>query len=374
MQEKISPISEMPYNSGMNHLDILLPFGLPPAELARDILRELNLPALATLTARARGGSKQHTILDEFARALPHEAWLSQRFGLSTADSRNSSPPVAIAAMRALGLTVEEGHWFILHPAHIHVARDHLVLTDVRQVILSETDSRTLFDDAKPLFDEVGRTILYGDANTWFMRADDWAPLHTSTPDAACGHNIDIWMPHGEGERAWRKLQNEVQMQWFENKLNEQRAAHGMQAVNSLWLWGGATVNPSRTSSNYSHAFNLHGWSRAFGQLTANNAGVVNCSAEELIATTGERGVLLLDDLIAPALTGEWSEWIEQLQAMERNWFTPVLQAMQSGRMKQLTLTFTDNTRMAELITTPLSLKKFWVKPSLTNPMGGALS
>src|SRR5437879_3235847 len=132
----------MPYNSGMNHLDILLPFGLPPPELARDILRDLNLPALATLTARAKGGSKQQHILDEFARALPHEAWLSQRFGLSNPDSHSSSPPVAIAAMRALGLSVEEGHWFMLHPAHIHIARDHLVLTDIRQVTLSEADSR----------------------------------------------------------------------------------------------------------------------------------------------------------------------------------------------------------------------------------------
>lgn len=364
--------AKMPYNSGMNHLDILLPFGLPPAELARDILRELNLPALATLTARAKGGSKQQHILDEFARALPHEAWLSQRFGLSNPDSHNASPPLAIAVMRALGLSVKEGHWFMLHPAHIHIARDHLVLTDIRQVTLSEVDSRSLFDDAKPLFDEVGRTLLYGDTGTWFVRADDWQRLHTSTPDAACGHNVDIWMPHGEGERAWRKLQNEVQMQWFENTLNQQRAARGMQAVNSLWLWGGATVHPAQAPGSYSHAFNLRGWSRAFGQLTSNTASV-SCNAEELIAASGERGLLLLDNLIAPALTGEWSEWIQQLQALESNWFAPLLQAMQNGKLNQLTLTFTDHSRMTEMTTTPLSLKKFWVKPSLTNPMAGTL-
>ncbi|MGS0742884.1 hypothetical protein ACVBEF_13765 [Glaciimonas sp. GG7] len=351
----------------MNSLDILLPFGLPPAELARDILRELNLPALARLTARAKAGSQQHQLLDEFARALPHENWLSQRLGLSRPDSPNTSPPIAPALMRTFGLNADEGHWFILHPAHIHVARDHLVLTDIRQITLSEIESRTLFDDVKPLFDEDGRILLYGDANTWFIRADDWQHLHTSTPDAACGHNIDIWMPHGDSARAWRKLQNEVQMQWFENPLNEQRAVARMQAVNALWLWGGGAIDPANTPApSYSHTFNLQGWTSAFGQLTQTN---LHCAAEELIATPGARGFLLLDNLIAPALTGEWSEWIVQLQTMERDWFAPLLHALQTGKLKQLTLTLTDNTRITELTATPLSLKKFWIKPSLTKTL-----
>ncbi|MBC7489199.1 MAG: hypothetical protein H7240_03625 [Glaciimonas sp.] len=360
----------------MNHLDILIPFGLPPAELTRDIMRELRLPALANLVARVKTGSRQGYILDEFARALPHEAWLTQSFGLENhihileihPESQHSSPPVALAVMRAFGLTVNEGHWFILHPAHIHIARDHLVLTDIRQVTLSEANSRALFDEAKPFFEEDNRILLYGDANTWFVRANDWQQLQTSTPDAACGHNIDIWMPYGEGARAWCKLQNKVQMQWFENTLNQQRAATSMQAINALWLWGGGSPGINLVSApvnySYSHAFNLYGWARIFGQLTAHKISI-NGNAEKLIATPGAHGFLLLDDLIAPALTGEWSEWIQQLQAIERDWFAPLLHALQSGKLKQLKLIFTGNTQITELTTTPLSLKKFWIKPSL---------
>ncbi|QRX81844.1 hypothetical protein [Glaciimonas sp. PAMC28666] len=360
----------------MKYLDILLPFGLPPAELTRDILRELKLPALSTLVARANGGSQRRTVLDEFSRALPHETWLSQHFGLSVSSAPNankpdnptSSPPIAVAAMHAFGLSAADGHWFMLQPAHIHIARDHLVLTDIRQVTLTEEAARALFDEAKPLFDGENRTLCYGDAKTWFMRADDWQHLNTSTPDAACGHNVDIWMPQGEGARAWRKLQNEVQMQWFENGVNEQRAASRQQAVNALWLWGGASAEATNAlqAPRYSHAFNLHGWARGFGQALPADANVsANVNAEKLIGTSGEHGFLLLDHLIAPALTGEWSEWIQAFQAMERDWFAPLLQALQQGKLKQLALTFTDNTRITELTTTPLSLKKFWVKPSL---------
>lgn len=39
---------QLPYNRGMTQLELLLPFAMPPAEMARDLLRELNMPALAT--------------------------------------------------------------------------------------------------------------------------------------------------------------------------------------------------------------------------------------------------------------------------------------------------------------------------------------
>jgi hypothetical protein len=70
-------------------------------------------------------------------------------------------------------------------------------------------------------------TLQYGDASTWFLRADGWTGLKTASADAACGHNVDIWMPDGEHARAWRKLQNEIQMMWFAHTLNDEREAQG---------------------------------------------------------------------------------------------------------------------------------------------------
>ncbi|WP_038487039.1 hypothetical protein [Collimonas arenae] len=353
----------------MSHLTILLPFGLPRPELARDLLRELKLPALATLVARAKKEDSRREF-DEFARALPHEMWLSAQFPLLSFVPANllpgqdvqNSPALACAAMRALSLPVEQGNWFMLHPAHIHIARDHLVLTDIRQIDLSEVDARELFDAAAPLFAEVGRELLYGDANTWFMRADGWHGLLTSTPDATCGHNIDIWMPQGEGARDWRKLQNEVQMLWFAHPLNERRQIQGKQAVNSLWLWGGAPATVS--SPGQREVFNLPDGFRGLGQYA--RTVLANASAADVIAARPENGLLTLDLLIQPALTGEWSSWLEQLQTLESNWFAPLLQAMQQGQLDQLSLIVTDSSHVLELHTSRFSLKKFWRKPSLT--------
>ena len=346
----------------MRHIDLLLPFGLPHTEMAPDLLRAMKTPALATLVARAKSSGFEK--FDAFSRALPHEAWLSRQFGLEGRLPANGIPPIAASAMQAFGLKPYAGIWFMLQPVHIHIARDHLVLTDLRQLRMSEQESRTLFDLAKPLFDEAGKTLLYGDPHTWFVRADDWEALNTSTLDAACGHNIDIWMPKGAGERAWRKLQNEVQMHWHDHAVNEERAMRGLKPVNSLWLWAGAPAAFNAAPAHYSEVFNLHGWMRAFGQLAPKQTQNIN--AAKLAEAAPQCGLIAFDSLIESALAGDWSAWLAQMHTLETDWFSPLLDALKSGKIDQISLIPTHNTGLAAFTANRNSLRKFWVTPSLS--------
>lgn len=349
---------------GMSHLDILLPFALPPAELAADLCKALRTPALASLVARSR---VEHVLPQEetaegFHRALPHERWLEQAFRGKDAPERNSSPPIAPALMRSLGNEPDTGHWFVVQPVHIHIARDHLVLTDTRKLMLPEQEARALFDIAAPLFDDYGKTLLYGDAGIWFVRADDWCALHTSTPDAASGHNIDIWMPRGPTERDWRKVQNEVQMHWFNHAINEAREARGLKPVNSLWLWGGASADALLTS-HYTNTFNLSDWIKSFGTVAP--ARTTSATAQEVIAAKPQRGLVVLDTLLEPALSNDWSLWLDGMHALEEHWFAPLLEALRSGAIDHLSLIATHDSGLSQFAVSRLSLRKFWVKPSL---------
>jgi hypothetical protein len=345
----------------MSHLDILLPFSLPPAEMAPDLLRALTTPTLATLLARASNPTVQD--FDAFSRALPHENWLARQSGLTNPQAANNSPPLAVAAMHTFDYTDEGGYWFVLQPVHIHIARDHLVLTDQRRLDLTEQESRALFATAKPLFQEVGKTLLYGDAHTWFVRADDWADLLTSTPDAACGHNVDIWMPKDPNDthdRAWRKLQNEVQMHWHTHPTNEQRGFRRAEPINSVWLWGGAAATNANSPNRYTHGFGLP---RTYGQIAPNQAQ--SCAMDDVITSKAERGLLMLDGLTTAGLGQDWSYWLEQMHALEANWFVPLLAAMRAGKISSVSLLLTHNTLLSEIRITRNSLRKFWVKPSL---------
>ena len=353
----------LPYNPAMRHLDLLLPFSLPSQDLAADLLRALRLPSFALLAARAKAGKPQ--VNDGFARALPHEAWLAERFSLQASLARGGSPPVAPAAMAAFGLEADQGRWFVLQPAHLHVARDHLVLTDWRQLALGEQESRALFDTAHALLADVGVPLLYGDARTWFLRAADWRDLQTSTMDAACGHNIDIWMPKGPHEhgRAWRKLQNEIQMEWHAHPVNEARAARDAKPVNSVWLWGGGEPGADAPASAYSHAWGLDGWTGALAASVPSHS--LQADAAGVIDVAPARGLLMVDTLSAPALAGDWSVWLDAWHALEADWLAPLLAALKAGKLDSLTLVLGDGTRLLDLSASRAALRKFWVQPSL---------
>jgi hypothetical protein len=346
----------------MSHLDILLPFGLPPAEMAADVLRALKAPALASLVTRTKSHRREE--FDAYSRALPHESWLARQFGLEETTRKCGSPPVAVAAMRACGLTADTGVWFLLHPVHLHVARDHLVLTNQRQLNLTEQESLALFDTIKPLFDEIDQPLLYGDAHHWFVRADHWGDLHTATPDATSGHNIDIWMPQGPTERDWRKLQNEIQMHWHTHPVNEEREHRGEKPVNSVWLWGGAAATMVKPSTRYSELFNLPGWANALGRSSA--AAIKSGSASDLISAAPKHGLTVLDQLIEPALAGDWAEWISRMHELESSWFAPISEALGNGKIAQVSLILTHGTDLVEFTSSKYSLRKFWAKPSLS--------
>jgi hypothetical protein len=350
----------------MHHLTILLPFGLPPAEMSADLIRELKTPALATLLARAKSepGASRNEIFEDFSRALPHEIWLAREFGMADQLEKCGSPPIASALMQSYDLQQGSGFWFILQPVHIHVARDHLVLTDPRQLALADQEARILFDIAQPLFAETGKSLLYGDAGTWFVRADDWSGLQTSTPDATGGHNIDIWMAKGAHERDWRKLQNEVQMHWFDHPANAAREARGLKPVNSIWIWGGTPAPDTPVPSRYTDAFNLHGADCAYEQFVARHGNAEKLS--DLLAAKPEHALVMLDNLLEAALANDWARWLSGMHALEENWFVPSLAALKSGAIDRISLVLTHDTRIARFAITKSSLRKFWVKPTLT--------
>jgi hypothetical protein len=319
----------------MSHFEILLPFGLPDPQMSQDLLRQLEAPALELLLARSK--PPVYREFDPFSRMLPHEAWL---YGGS--DDAPTSPPLATSLMQKLGITSEPGTWFVVQPVHIHIARDHLVLTDMRRCPLPEVESRALFDVAQPHFEQAGKALRYGDAKTWFMRADDWSKLQTATPDAASGHNIDIWMPKGEGERAWRKLQNEVQMEWHEHAVNEARTSMRQQVINSLWIWGAADGQPPTT--------------RAIADA--------NTTASAWLSSTSSPRLAVLDNLSEAALSEDWGSWLDYMQALDKNWFTPLLDALRTGKAAQLKLILSNTTELREFEISKMSLRKFWAKPS----------
>lgn len=317
---------------------VVLPFALPPAELAPELSRNLQAPALAALLSR-NNLLKKHVIGDD-SRILPHEAWLARERG-----------GLAAAVMRGFGLAPKEGYWFIVHPVHIQLARNHLVLADSRRLRLEEADSRTLFELAKPFFDE----LVWGDAETWFMRADGWQSLDAASPDAAMGSNLADWMPVGPTALAFKKLQNEIQMLWHEHPVNEARQQRGLAPVNSFWMWGGASAG----SPAPANAFAV-----AAGAAPSWLAALATPGAK---AAPGEPGTVVLPQLVPAGAGNDWGAWLGAMQQLENEWFAPLLAALRDGRIGELTLILTSREGSTEIRTSKSALRKFWRAQNLKN-------
>lgn len=338
----------------MTEISLVLPFALPPPDLAPDLLKALDTPALASLLTRA---STHQDAVDPHTRALPHEAWLAARLGALS----DGQPAFAAAIMPAFGLDPGTESWFIVTPAHIAITRSHLSIGDTRHLQLSEAHSRALFDAAKPYFDELGKTLLFGDAHTWFMRAGDWNGLHTSTPDNAISLNLTDWLPTGGMAVAYRKLQNEIQMLWFAHPANAERESVGLPAINAFWIWG-CSSRPAAVPQNLKLAVTgATGWLAALHNAPAPFAN----TATEALAGGSADTTLLAADLIGPALSGDWASWLAHMQRFETTLFAPALAALKDGTLGRLHLVLSHRQSLSTFTTSPWAQRAFWRSPSL---------
>ena len=255
--------------------------------------------------------------------------------------------------MRGFGLEPGNCSWFIINPAHIEIARSHLMMHDQRQLQLGEVHAKALFATAKPVFDELGKTLLYGDAQTWFMAAGDWTSLQTGSPDAAVGQNLTDWLPTGAGAVDFRKLQNEVQMLWFEHPANVERESRGLAAVNSFWPWGLAQGPAAPTAAPLFAATGTPSWMSVLASCPA-------ASLPDPFSGKEADSMLLRGDLCQAAMAGDWSAWLGLMQRFEETLFAPTLAGLQNGRKAQVRLVLGNRAAHKEFTTTKLAQQAFW--------------
>src|ERR1700748_671129 len=116
-----------------NRLHLLLPFALPAAADASTAPHDIQSPALDRLIARAT--LVERVVGEDFQRTLPHERWVARQFGALPERSPNKAAaaddaPLAPYMLRADGGEPGNASWACVHPVHVRIAHDPLVLID----------------------------------------------------------------------------------------------------------------------------------------------------------------------------------------------------------------------------------------------------
>lgn len=342
----------------MKQLDILLPYSTLPADLYRSLVHHIEASALAQLL----GYGKTITTTSCASRTtLPEERWLAQQFNLPyQEDQERFSPALAHILMAHFNIPVTDGHWFIVQPSHFNVGMNQITLTPYTQIDLTDSEAQALFSVAQTLCAEHGVQLYYGDRHFWFLKADDWSELSTTSPAVIQGNGIDSGLPVGAHARDWRKLHNEIQMSWFSHSVNEARENANLLPMNGLWLWGASHHHQTLTFTPYQTILT--------SQLEPHNALQRAIGAQftaQLPTHFTDKTLCIINDLMPAYLEEDWGLWLDTLTKLDNQWFLPCLNALKNKHIDKVRFIMTDLHQITEYEAGLKPSFAFWKKPSL---------
>ncbi|MDM0012512.1 hypothetical protein QTH87_08710 [Variovorax sp. J22P168] len=224
----------MPASAIARHL--IVPFAGRGTPGCRAAVAGLRLPKLEALLARLT--PVHEDIGDEATLSPPHERALAEALGIASADG---CIPWAAMEARAAGLPATEAGqpWGTATLCHWQVGIDDVMLGDPGDIRIDAAESAALLAAARPFFEEDG-IALHESATPgrWVVQGAIFDQLPTASIDRAVGYPISQWSPLSEAGRPLRRLQNEMQMLLYTERVNDERTARGVPPINSFWLSG----------------------------------------------------------------------------------------------------------------------------------------
>jgi hypothetical protein len=215
---------------------LLIPFAGRGSPACRAALPTLRLPNLETLLLRLTLADTDTQ--DESTRSPPHERALAQALGIDAADG---CIPWAALEARQLGIAAPDDAegWGLVTLCNWQVGIDDVALGDPSAIQIDEAESAALLAVARPFFEEDGIALHPSPVpGRWLARARIFDGLATASIDRAVGYPISQWSPLADAARPLRRLQNEMQMLLYTERVNDDRAARGVPPINSFWLSG----------------------------------------------------------------------------------------------------------------------------------------
>lgn len=297
----------------MKHIHLVIPDLLLSHDAMQRISAGLKLPYLSKILSRS-----SQTI-------LPHqvpEDLLCEAFGA------HAFAPIRAAAD---GIDLGNAYWMCADPVHIELQQSQAILQP--EVKCGAEESTALCDVLNQYFAQDGITFVAPHPQRWYVRMESPSEVMTTPLRVASWRDVKPFQTQGADASRWRSLSNEIQMLLHEHVINQGREARGMQAINSLWLWGGGCANDLKTSVSA-----LVG-DESLGSPFAKVAAIPFCtSLEEMLSIEGDSGVWIESALATAWQRGDLYAWRDAMEWVERELARPLWEAIEQGRLQTLTL------------------------------------
>jgi len=242
-------------------------------------------------------------------------------------------------------------------PVHLVPGHNSLILAGSDELEITPEESDRLIAELNRFYNEKGWCFEAPDPARWYLSLPQAPRLRTHPLPEVMGHSIDRYLPRGEDAAEWHTLLAEVQMFLHGSTINLQRESCGKPAINSLWFWGGGTLPVIETPSP-GRVWSNEVVGRALAGITDTPCSAAPESARHWLEESagGEHLVILDEGRYIPRFEERYT-WLELLQRLDEQWFSPLLAALKKGELERLEI-YSGSNRLFQL--TRRSLWRGW--------------
>lgn len=283
--------------------------------------------------------------------ALEHSAAALERWEVALLDAlglteQGGALPSAAIAQSGESLTIVSASesWTYLTCVHFAAGMNDVAAMTLRgPAALTEHERAEIAATLAPHLASYGYE-LHATGGTWRVRCPRVLDAHTLAPAVAFEGALKDALPRGPDAAELRRLMTEMQMLLHEHPVNRRRARAQQPAANGTWMWSVANLTRERSSATLPVAFGDEPYLKGLYLLHSQTV-----RAERFDVTTLREAVS--DHAATVAIVKPDSR-----AALDRDWLTPLLEALRAGRLRRLTVYF-DRWR---LVLDRRGLLRFW--------------
>lgn len=322
----------------MRSLHLVIPDLLLPKQLAEYAGKDLPLPALEKLLARATVNPIPEDTL---------ESWLCRAYGVD----EHAIAPVTLLAD---GMDAGGDYWLRADPVGLVMQQTRMVLQ--ADVELSAEEAAQLCASLNRHFADDGMQFAAPHPQRWYLRLQEVPQLVTQPLSQVLGGDMHAHLPEGRDALHWHGVLNEIQMLLFAHEVNQAREQRGVPAVSGVWLWGGGYY-PQALPQAFAAVLTDSDLARAFAQAS----GALIVESLDWQALTADATLLVCQEGLRNALhRADIQRWRSALQALENDIFKPALAALAQGKIGQIALDTLIEGGARRFVVKRADLWKFW--------------
>lgn len=260
---------------------------------------------------------------------------LCELFGLS---SEQGDYPVAAISRLSDDDQHPEGLWLRADPVHVSADRDGLILFDSNRFSLSQHDALVLAASINLLLEPYGMTLEVPVPTRWYLRVHEEYKLKTMPIDSVIGKDILPFMPTGDDRINFIQLMNDIQMTLHDSDINKKREQDKELPINSVWFWGYGEL-PEIIKRHWSFVASDEMLAKGLSMIAATPFEALPESYQSIKGKGDSyNGLIIVNSFQKFSYYNDLEAWLEALLYVESNWFAPLLNALKSKELVQLTI------------------------------------